>query len=322
MYFEDFWWRFALLAIGAYFIGCISFARLISKFNKKDITKEGSGNPGTLNMSRTFGLKIGILTLILDISKGVIPALIGKFAFSNVYFASSELPVSEFATYFAGFFAVLGHIFPVVYKFKGGKGIATTIGVFLVGEFPVTAIFAVLAIAYILITAMGSMGSFIVTVPPAIAALLDFYKLFREENVVGDSIMYFVVAELLIIGIIMLTWYAHRQNIRRLLAGEEHETGWLDMIHEKYMKKKAAKLAKKSKAEEEKLKSEKENPKSEQDRINDEQGQLKSVKIDDKTDKAAPESNYSDIETTEDDDKNIKDKNIDIKAVENSEGEV
>ena len=66
------WWQFLLLAIGSYLMGNINFAIIISKLKKKDIRTLGSGNPGTLNMSRNFGLKIGLLTLVLDIFKGAI----------------------------------------------------------------------------------------------------------------------------------------------------------------------------------------------------------------------------------------------------------
>ena len=116
---------------------------------------------------------------------------------------------------------------------------------FLVAEPVVTLIFIAIAFAYILITAMGSMGSFIATTPSAIVALIDLYVLgFEKEPTVAYGTAFFVVTMLLILGIILLTWHAHRQNIKRLLAGEEHETGWLDMIYDlklKKLKKKALK---------------------------------------------------------------------------------
>jgi glycerol-3-phosphate acyltransferase PlsY len=113
---------YALLIIGSYFIGNISFAIIISKKKNGDITKVGSGNPGTMNMLRTYGFKLGFLTLVLDTLKGAIPSLIGLLIFGKV------------GLYTAGLSAILGHIFPVVRKFKGGKGIACTLGVFLVAD--------------------------------------------------------------------------------------------------------------------------------------------------------------------------------------------
>lgn len=239
LYFADLWWSFLLLAIVSYLIGNVNFARIISKAKNKDITKLGSGNPGTMNMSRQFGLKTGLLTLLLDILKGAIPSFFAVLCFKGMYFGDSTLKVSEFALLLAGLFTVLGHVFPVIYKFKGGKGIATTIGVFLVAEWYITLIFAAVAIIYILITEMGSMGSFIATTPPAIACMVRFYNLgFKTEPSFDYGLIFFAVSMLLVVGIILLTWYAHRANIRRLLAGEEHETGWIYMIRQAKLRRK------------------------------------------------------------------------------------
>ena len=89
LYFADLWWSFLCLAIGAYLIGNVNFARIISKAKNKDITKLGSGNPGTMNMSRQFGLKTGLLTLLLDILKGAIPSLVAVLCFKGMYFGRS-----------------------------------------------------------------------------------------------------------------------------------------------------------------------------------------------------------------------------------------
>ena len=113
---------------------------------------------------------------------------------------------------------------------------------FLVAEWYITLIFATLAIIYILITEMGSMGSFIATTPSAIACMIRFYNLgFKNEPTFDYGLIFFVVSMLLVVGIILLTWYAHRANIKRLLAGEEHETGWIYMIHQAKLKRKLKK---------------------------------------------------------------------------------
>lgn len=258
MYFKDLWWSFALLCIASYLVGNVNFAILISKLKNRDITKEGSGNPGTMNMSRTFGLKIGLLTLVLDVLKGVMPSLFARIVFSEMYFGDSTLEVGITAQYLAGFFTVIGHVFPLLNNFKGGKGIATTIGVFLVAEPYVTLIFAIIALLYILITAMGSMGSFIATAPPAIASLIDIYVLgFMNEPTFEYGMVFFIITDLLVLATILLTWYTHRKNIKRLVSGEEHETGWLDMIYEMRLKKVRKKLLKKEeKAQKKEMKKE------------------------------------------------------------------
>ena len=240
--FSTLWWQFLLLIIGSYLIGNINFAIIISKLKKKDIRTMGSGNPGTLNMSRNFGLGIGVLTLVLDILKGAIPTLCGLLLYKDCTFAGTTLPINMFTKVMCGFFAVLGHIFPVFMKFKGGKGIATTIGVFAVCNIVVALISGVCAIVYIFITEIGAMGSFIATTPGAFATCFSIYQIYiRNATVSTLQIIITLVSNLFVISIIFLTWYAHRQNIKRMLTGEEHPTNWRQMVKESIIKKKANK---------------------------------------------------------------------------------
>lgn len=233
------WWEFLLLAIGSYLIGNVNFAVIISKLKKQDIRKIGSGNPGTLNMSRNFGLKIGVLTLVLDIVKGALPTFIGSIIYKDMYFINTTLPISQVTMVGCGFFAVLGHIFPVFMKFKGGKGIATTIGVFAVCNPLVAVISGVLAITFILITEIGAMGSFIATTPGAIYACYMVYENYiKSQTVTLYNSILAIITNLFIVSIIVLTWYAHRKNIERMLTGEEHPTNWLQMIKEAKIKSK------------------------------------------------------------------------------------
>lgn len=247
MNFQSLWWSFALLIVGSYLYGSVNNAIILTRFMGKDIRKMGSGNPGTMNVSRTLGLKTAVLVLVLDILKGIVPTLIATFAFGDWLFEYSTLPVSVMAKYMAGFFAVLGHIFPCYYKFKGGKGIATTIGVFLVCNTLVGVIFAIVALAFILVTGIGSMGSFLATTPPAIFASMAIYRDYLvKEPVVEFKIAYLIFVNAFIMGIVVLTWIAHRQNIKRLLSGDEHPTEWLQMIKDISLKKKLKKAEKHS----------------------------------------------------------------------------
>ena len=122
------------LGIFSYLFGSINWALIISKIKRTDIRRMGSGNPGTLNMSRNLGLKIGLLTFFLDVLKGAIPTLVAFFFFGESKFSGSEFYIYDFSIYLCGLCVVLGHIYPIYFKFKGGKGIASTIGVFLVAE--------------------------------------------------------------------------------------------------------------------------------------------------------------------------------------------
>ena len=140
-----------------YFIGNISFARIISKFKKTDITAQGSGNPGTMNMLRTFGFKLGLVTLFLDAVKGALGALFGFLVFGG----DMSSVASIIGLYVGGLSTVLGHNFPVFYKFKGGKGVACILGIFAVAN-PLWSLIAFgIAFVYLCIFDYGAMASFI-----------------------------------------------------------------------------------------------------------------------------------------------------------------
>lgn len=201
---------YVLLVIGSYFIGNISNARILSKVKKDDITKHGSGNPGTMNMLRTYGFKTGLLTLFLDAIKGAVPALAG-FLLSKLFNFDQY-----FGLYLAGISVVLGHNFPVFYKFKGGKGVACILGVFAVAE-PLWASIAFLGcFLYLLIFDYGAMASFIFITS---LTVIEAYK-FR-----GDI----KICSLLFI-LFFLTWFMHRQNIFRLLIGKENKVNLVGAI--------------------------------------------------------------------------------------------
>ena len=249
----------ALLALASYFVGNANWAIIISRTQKRDIRAMGSGNPGTLNMSRNLGLKFGLLTFFLDIMKGAVPTLVAFFVFRGQKFVGSEFLISDLAIYLCGFCAVMGHIYPVIYKFKGGKGIASTIGVMIVcesvhgiGWASVIIMALVAAVIWIYFTEFGAMGSFIAITPPAISGSIRLIIDYKGYTDVA-TIAFRVVTNVLILAICFFTWFAHRKNIERMLAGEEHPTSIKEMV----VKAKAKKLAQK-KAEDEKRLAEKE----------------------------------------------------------------
>lgn len=235
-----------VLAICSYLFGNINWAIFISKLKRMDIRTMGSGNPGTLNMSRNLGLKIGLLTFFLDIMKGVIPALVAFFVFGEKTFVNSSFLIRDFGMYLCGFCVVLGHIYPVFLKFKGGKGIASTIGVFITCEsvcgwewFAIALMALVAAAVFIYFTEFGAMGSFIAITPPAVGSNI---RLFLTYEFVSNTttIALHVITNMIILAICFFTWFAHRRNIERMLAGEEHPTSIKEMV----VKAKAKKLAK------------------------------------------------------------------------------
>lgn len=237
------YWVLIVLAFCSYLFGNINWALIISKIKKTDIRKLGSGNPGTLNMSRNLGLKLGLLTFFLDIMKGTIPTLTAFLILRNRCFDASQFFISDFAIYLCGLFAVLGHIFPVVLKFKGGKGIASTIGVFLVCESChgwewacVMVMALVAATVFIYFTEFGAMGSFIAITPPAISGFIRLFVVYGS-SLNSTVILFHILSNALLLLICFFTWFAHRKNIKRMLAGDEHPTSIKEMVVKMKLKK-------------------------------------------------------------------------------------
>ena len=171
--------------------------------------------------------------------KFLIPVLFAQFD-------GTEFFVADLAIYLCGLCAVLGHIYPVVYKFKGGKGIATTIGVCIVcnsvqgWEWALVSIMAILAaLIFIYITEFGAMGSFIAITPPVISG--GIYLFLSYANKGKETLAFYIVTNMLIFAICFFTWFAHRKNIERMLSGDEHATSIKQMVLKAKMKKAAAK---------------------------------------------------------------------------------
>jgi len=221
------WWQIPLLAVVSYLIGCFNFALFISKRKKSDITKIGSGNPGTMNMSREFGLKIGLLTFFCDALKGGLPCIVAYLIYKNYVFAGTSVLVADISRYFCGLFVVIGHIFPVTMRFKGGKGIASTLGLLWCGLSCENAwwillgfVVAAILISFIYFTEWGSLGSLLGVTGVSVIQMLMFF--FRYGEMAFNA--YLVCAYMCVFFINVLTWAAHHENIARLFAGEEHHT--------------------------------------------------------------------------------------------------
>lgn len=231
--FANCWYWFLIAAVGCYLIGCFNFAVLISKIKKSDIRDVGSGNPGTMNMTRTFGIKVGVINFLCDALKGGIPVLVAYFSFRGYVFEGTSVLVSDFARYFFGIFVIIGHIFPVTMKFKGGKGIASSLGMFwfslaceewwyiFIGVAVLIAI-----VIYIALSEWGSMGSLLGVAAFSIWQLIIFIT--RYSSILLNC--WVIAALLLILLINLLTWIAHRKNLYKLLGGEEHRTSLKKLV--------------------------------------------------------------------------------------------
>ena len=227
LYFSQSWYWFLLMAVVCYLLGCVNFAMIIARTKHKDAHKIGSGNPGTMNMSREFGLKVGLVNFLLDVSKGGIPALISYFVFRDYVFAGTDVVVSDVTRYVCGVFVIIGHIWPVTMRFRGGKGIASTLGLFWFalgceqGWFAAVAfLWLVCVLTFIAVTEWGSMGSLLGVTGFSLWQGIIFYLRYAPElmNV------WVIVLFMLLLLLNFLTWFAHRKNLVRLFAGEEHRT--------------------------------------------------------------------------------------------------
>ena len=205
---------YIIMAIVAYLIGSVNFSILISK--KKagfDIREKGSGNAGTTNMLRSVGKGAALITLILDILKGVVTVLIAIFYSFILYKAFNVNLNSAFLVQIAGIFVILGHTFPIYFGFKGGKGVATTLGILLVTNWHVGLICLVFALVLIVITKMVSVG--------ALGAAI----LFPVLTIFSDQISFIKPGSYIIYSIVIaiIVCYNHRTNIQRLLNGTENK---------------------------------------------------------------------------------------------------
>lgn len=218
--------EYIAIAIFAYFVGNISWARIFSKKQKEDITTKGSGNPGTMNMLRNFGVKLALLTLLLDMLKGVVASLAGMLLFKYTGLNS------DIGIYFAGLFAIIGHMFPVIYKFKGGKGVATSLGVFMVAN-PLWLIVAfVVGFLYVWFFDYGSVASLF------IVASMSIIQGYKNIQIYENDLTTLLFVNILIFAIFVTIWIAHRQNIVRLLVGKENKANLQKSFKSKLKKQK------------------------------------------------------------------------------------
>lgn len=238
-YLSQSWYWLVVGAIVSYFMGCFNFAILISKFKHDDIRTVGSGNPGAMNISRRYGLKVGLLNFLCDGLKGAIPVLVAYLVFRNYRFAGTEIIVSDFMRYFYAIFALIGHVFPVTMKFRGGKGISTTIGLLWCAIACETWWFAFIGLAlfillfvYVGFTEWGSMGSLLGVAAFTIWQAVIFTLRYTEQL----TNVFIVLTFMFLLLLNIITWGAHHRNLYQLMAGEEHHTSLKKMLKKKKAK--------------------------------------------------------------------------------------
>jgi len=194
--------EYLIIALGSYLLGSIPFGFILTKiFLKKDIRDIGSGNIGATNALRTGNKLLGYSTLVLDISKAILPILYVKFNYQDYI-------------YIASLCAFLGHVFPVWLKFKGGKGVATYVGIL----FSINLFFGFIFILSWLVTFFISKYS---SLSSLIASLMvPIYLIFSKDH---NSIFFIIM--------FVLIFYTHRENVSRLKNKKESKTKiyWFDL---------------------------------------------------------------------------------------------
>lgn len=184
--------------VGAYLYGAMPFGYLIALSKGVDIRKIGSGNIGTTNVYRALGVVFGAMTLLLDLSKGFIPSYLAFHYFSGL------TPLQQWLLFLA---PIIGHCFSVFLRFKGGKGVATSVGALLGFDIRLVLMFVAVWLVTFLPTRWVSLGS-----------ILGIWSVF----IFAFAILPFFPWALLFLAF-FVTW-RHKDNIRRLMAGSENKT--------------------------------------------------------------------------------------------------
>ncbi len=185
-----------IIGIISYLMGSIPFGLILTKtFLKKDIREVGSGNIGATNVLRAGNKSIGYLTLVLDILKAIIPVIYVKFNYPDYLFISSLC-------------AFLGHVFPIWLKFKGGKGVATYLGILFAINIYFGLIFIIIWLIIFVLSKYSSLSSLVASLSiPIYLIILAKY----------DQVIFFVI-------MFVLIFFTHRENIKRLKNNEETKT--------------------------------------------------------------------------------------------------
>lgn len=201
---------YIIIAIIAYAIGSINFSVIFSrKFAGFDIREKGSGNAGSTNMLRNVGKKAAAITLVCDILKGLVAILIayliGRF---------NENIDGALLVQIAALCVVIGHTFPIFFEFRGGKGVATSLGVLLLINWQIGLICLIFALVIMVTTRMVSAGSVTAAILYPILVLCGVGK---EYFLVGGNYLIFSI----LLALIVI--FNHRANIKRILSGEENK---------------------------------------------------------------------------------------------------
>ena len=204
---------YVIMAVIAYLIGSINFSVILSKkIAGFDVREKGSGNAGSTNMLRSVGKKAAALTLLCDVLKGVVAIVIAIIVGNIIKDSNKELLLQ-----IAGIAVVLGHTFPIFFQFKGGKGVATSLGILLMSNWQIGLICLVFALVLMALTRMVSLGSCAAAVlfPVLTLFINDNYTVLTEGKQGSAYLVYSIIMAIIVL-------FNHRSNIKRILNGTEN----------------------------------------------------------------------------------------------------
>ena len=205
---------YVIMAVIAYLIGSINFSVILSKkIAGFDVREKGSGNAGSTNMLRSVGKKAAALTLLCDVLKGVVAIVIAIIVGNIIKDSNKELLLQ-----IAGIAVVLGHTFPIFFQFKGGKGVATSLGILLMSNWQIGLICLVFALVLMTLTRMVSLGSCAAAVlfPVLTLFINDNYTVLTEGKQGSAYLVYSIIMAIIVL-------FNHRSNIKRILNGTENK---------------------------------------------------------------------------------------------------
>ncbi|WP_411675974.1 glycerol-3-phosphate 1-O-acyltransferase PlsY [Caproicibacter sp.] len=214
-----------IVAVLSYLLGSISFSIIFTKrlCHNTDIRTLGSGNAGLTNVLRSVGVKAGILTLIFDFSKGAVSVYAGRAIF-QYFSALSGIPpyFAQYGAYLAGLFCMIGHIYPVYFGFRGGKGVLSSAAMLLLLDWRLFSVAIVIFAFVFAFSRIVSLGSVLAAISFPIANFLFLYFQDYRAGANGAVPLSFVwITTLFALVISSLLIWKHRENIRRLKNGTE-----------------------------------------------------------------------------------------------------
>lgn len=211
------WLPLLLSIVTAYLLGSFDFAIIVTKLiAKEDIREKGSGNAGATNVLRAHGIKMALLTTIGDLAKSIASLLLAEYLYFPMLGCAEY---GRYGAYVAGLFCIVGHLFPLYFGFRGGKGVMTTLGMMLVLDWQVALVCVALFAVLVAISKMVSLGSVLTS---AFLVVATFVKL-KYITPVDDTQLLFCTGMTVIVAALLIV--KHKTNIKRILNGTENKLG-------------------------------------------------------------------------------------------------